>query len=150
MYYQEVIIGLCISSVLSWICLIALVIRMGTGKQKKIPSDVSKLVHLGKDMKPLSEVSLYGRTGIIIGRNTTGQIVDLDLSNADNAGEVAKEHAVLNYAGGSWYLEVLDGAHRVGIRKDGDSIVYRLKAMTHYKISKGDLIYISHEKIAAL
>lgn len=150
MYYQEVVIGLCISSVLSWACLIWLFIRGHGGKRDKDRSDVTRLVHLGKDMKPLKEVSLYGRTGILIGRNTASRLVDFDMSGAEEAGEIAGEHAVLNYAGGFWYLEVLDGTGRVGIRKDGDSMVYRLKAMTHYKVNPGDLIYISHEKIAVL
>lgn len=150
MDYQEVIIGLCVSAVLSWACLIGLFLWVRMGKRIKRQSDINKLVHLGKDMRPLTEVSLYGRTGIIIGRNTTGQLVELDLSNGDGAGEVAQEHAVLNYAGGAWYLEAVNENHRVGIRKGGDSLVYRVKAMTPYKVGKGDLIFIAHEKIAVL
>lgn len=147
---QVIINWLCISAVLSWICLIGLFIWIRMRNREKGQADVSRLVYLGKDMRPLAELGLSGRTSVVIGRNTTRQSVDLDLSQADGAGEVEEEHAVLNYAGGVWYLESLSTTNRVGIRKEGNSIVYRLKAMTPYKISAGDIIFISHEKIAVL
>lgn len=45
-----------------------------------------------------------------------GHEVDIDLSDVEYASLISKEHAVLNYSSGSWFIEDLESENGVGIK----------------------------------
>ena len=85
---------------------------------------------------------LYGRTSAVIGKDIRENLVDIDLSNTSYAAMVDVEHAVLNFAGGSWYIEDLDSENGISIQKFLDGEVYKLSASQPCKLDSGDIIFI--------
>lgn len=57
------------------------------------------------------------------------------------------EYAVLNFVSGHWYIEVLSGKYPVGLKKENDSVIYKLKLGMPYKLNVNDIIYIDSNKI---
>ncbi|HBA97505.1 MAG TPA: hypothetical protein DCZ23_05295, partial [Lachnospiraceae bacterium] len=56
-------------------------------------------------------------------------------------------YGVCNLIAGIWYIEAFPGSHALGIRKGGESVIYRLKEELPYRISGQDIIYAGTCKI---
>lgn len=147
MPYENIIIYLCISSVLFYAGIIILFRQVSKLKDEKIDSGVTSIIHIGTGNVPIRKLDLTKTNGIVIGRQSGDEKPDFDLSDGEESGSVAVRHAVLNCVNDVWYVEALEYIHPVGLRKAGDSVVYRLKVLTPYRVEAGDIIYLSHEKV---
>lgn len=116
-------------------------------KQKE--STIRKYVLITRDGETEKEWSCKGVNSFLIGKGTISQSVDIDLSDTYYAQYISNEHAVLNFHDGYWYIEDLNSANGVGLKKRGEEYSLRLKPLTSYKIDEGDIIYISKVKILA-
>ncbi|MBU3175839.1 FHA domain-containing protein [Clostridium estertheticum] len=87
------------------------------------------------------------KTGIIIGRNSNQKRVDIDLSESIYSNFIEEEHAVINFAGGAWYLEDICSDSGVSIQKIEDGKLYRLVNNSPCKIRKGDILFIGKTKL---
>ena len=85
---------------------------------------------------------LYGRTSAIIGKDVGENAVDIDLSKNPYAALIDVEHAVMNYADGSWYIEDLDSRNGISIKKFGQEKIYRLSSLQPCKLDFGDVLII--------
>lgn len=116
-------------------------------KQKE--SVIRKYVLITRDGETEKEWSCKGVNSFLIGKGTVSHSVDIDLSDTYYAQYVSNEHAVLNFFDGYWYIEDLNSANGVGLKKRGEEYSLRLKPLTSYKVDGGDIIYISKVKILA-
>ena len=66
----------------------------------------------------------------------------MDLKNTDYAGTVDKEHAVMNFSGGSWYIEDLESENGTRIRRSGEDKAYKISFREPCRVGKGDVIYL--------
>lgn len=57
------------------------------------------------------------------------------------------EYAVLNLVSGYWYIEAMSKQYPIGLKKENESMVYKLKPEIPYKLSKNDIIYVNASKI---
>lgn len=103
---------------------------------------ISQLLLLSEDGSVTDTWDIYGKTSIVFGRDGGENMVDVDLRHTDYAGTVDREHAVMNYSGGSWYIEDLDSENGTRIRKQGADRPCRVSAREPCRVGKGDVIYL--------
>ncbi len=122
--------------------------RKNTKQQNTLyQSNIKKFVLITRDGEKEKEWYCQGVNSFLIGKITTNNEVDIDLSDTYYAEYISPNHAVMNYAEGYWYIEDLNSKNGVGIKKRGEEYALRLKPMTSYKIDEGDVIYISKAKL---
>lgn len=146
----------CVGSVLFVLFLIMAVADTDkTGKKlKRIRADrwgrgsIHALALLDEDGREISEWNISGKISLLIGRDTKKEDVDINLMNTAFAGMVDRQHAVMNYTAGQWYIEDLDSANGIRIQKK-DGRLYRVSRNQPCLVEKSDIIYIGLTKLAA-
>lgn len=103
---------------------------------------ISKIVMLNEENQVLKQWSVYGKAGVLIGRNTPNSSVDIDLSNTALEALVSDEHALLNYTNGSWYVEDNDSEQGTAVQKVGENEVIYLNKSEPMRLNLGDIIFI--------
>lgn len=103
---------------------------------------ISELLLLGEEDNITDVWDIYGKTSIVFGRDEGENQVDVDLRNTDYAGTVDKEHAVMNFSGGSWYIEDLDSENGTRIRRNGEDRAYRISSREPCRVEKNDTVYL--------
>lgn len=89
---------------------------------------------------------MYGKTSLVVGRDVGENQVSINLNQAAFAGMIDREHAVLNYTGGQWYVEDLGSKNGVSVRKP-DGKKYRLSPDQPCLLEIGDILYIAMTKL---
>ena len=110
-------------------------------------SSVKRLILMSPDGEREKEWHCEGMTSFLIGKGRIDKNVDIELGDTHFKDYISSEHAVLNQLDGTWYVEDLGSVNGVGIRKKGEEYTLRLKPSVAYKISEGDILYISKAKI---
>ena len=100
-------------------------VRPADGMAHPPAGSLTEIVLLNEEDQALSSWTLYGKTGMVIGRDSGENQVNINLANSTYAGTVDVEHAVLNYSAGSWYVEDLNSKNGVSVQK-GDKRKYKL------------------------
>jgi hypothetical protein len=108
---------------------------------------VSRFVLIDPDGEREKEWLAKNAVSLLIGKKTPARDVDIDVGGLPGSEHVSEQHAVLNHAGGYWYIEDLESRIGVGLKKRGDETAYRLRPSTPYSIDVGDMIYISSLKL---
>ena len=103
---------------------------------------VTEVLLLNEEDQTLATWPLYGKVGMIIGRDVGENQVDINLISSTYASMVDVEHAVLNYTGGSWYVEDLASKNGVSVQSGKDGRKYKLAPDQPCKLDAGDIIYI--------
>lgn len=83
----------------------------------------------------------------MVGKNTRNNEVDVDLTDAEYAYLISKQHAVLNFAADNWYIEDIGSSNGVGIRTIKDNLKRKLDKDSPYRLDLGDIIYIANTKL---
>lgn len=85
--------------------------------EMRIPEGTAtELSLLNEEGEPLAAWDIYGKNGIVIGRDTGENSVTVDLNNTTYASMIDVEHAVLNYFNGAWYIEDISTKNGVSIK----------------------------------
>ncbi|PJN58171.1 hypothetical protein PAEAM_37430 [Paenibacillus sp. GM1FR] len=116
-------------------------------EKKKLSSRVVKLVLLDDDGTSVKEWYIQGETSVLIGKSSKSSEADIDLSDTPYASLISPQHAVLNKASGQWFIEDIDSASGVGVRKGNQSRSSKLEIEEPSLIEAGDLIYIANTRI---
>lgn len=103
---------------------------------------LTELVLLGEENDRLASWNIYGKNGIVIGRDVGENHVTVNLEGSAYASMIDVEHAVLNYSGDNWYIEDISEKNGVSIQKQ-DGRKYKLAYGKPCKLEKGDIIYIA-------
>lgn len=103
---------------------------------------VTEVLLLNEEDQTLATWSLYGKVSMVIGRDVGENQVDINLMPSTYASTVEVEHAVLNYTGGSWYVEDLGSKNGVSVQSSKDGRKYKLASDQPCKLDAGDIIYI--------
>lgn len=110
-------------------------------------SNINNICLLNEENEIITEWELMNKTSLVVGRNTKKNEVDIDLSTSTYASLIDPQHAVLNFAAGSWYIEDLYSENGISIQKVEDSIRYRLSKDKPCTISKGDIVFMAKTKL---
>ncbi len=111
---------------------------------ERIEIGITKLMMIDEQGNEKEKWELKGKKSLLIGKKIKNNEVDIDLSNAEYASLVSKQHAVLNFAAENWYIEDIGSCNGVGIKKISDSSKKKLEKDTPYKLDVGDIIYIAN------
>lgn len=103
---------------------------------------IHKLCLLNDEHQVLKQWELAGKAGVVIGKNTGDNQVDIDLGDTALSALISEEHAVLNYTGNSWYVEDFDSEQGTAVQKFLDTEIQYLNKSEPMKLETGDLIYI--------
>jgi len=134
-WLQQLIIGLSLGS---WLCY--LLVKYA----KKRPRSTLKRIQLLNEQEDvIKEWYIRDEQGLVIGKNFQNQLVDLDLTDADYAVLIEKQHALLNCVDGKWFLEDLGSRNGVGVKKVQAAYVQRLEREEVVPVESGDRIYIA-------
>lgn len=103
---------------------------------------ITQISLLNKDGEIVRSWELYGLTSAVIGKDIRENHVYIDLGWTAYAAMVDVEHAVLNFAGGDWYVEDLDSENGLSVKKTALGEVFKLSASQPCKLDSGDIIFV--------
>lgn len=109
---------------------------------------IHALVLLDEENRAVTEWNIAGKTSLLIGRDTRREDVDINLANTAFGGMVDRQHAVLNYTAGQWYIEDLDSTNGIRIQKP-DGRIYEVSRTQPCQVEKGDILFIGLTRLAA-
>lgn len=115
---------------------------------KVSPGGIHSLILLDEEDQEIAEWNIAGKVSVLIGRDSHRENVDVNLMNTAFSGMVDRQHAVLNYAAGQWYIEDLDSANGIRIQKK-DGILYEVAKGQPCLVEKGDVLLIGLTKLEA-
>lgn len=123
---------------------IILVLILNCQKSKK-DSPYETVYIITGDGKIKNKFLLQGRQSFIITGKADGK--EIFIEDYKKAVQGRYIYGVCNLIAGVWYIEAFSGSRMLGIRKGGESVIYRLKEELPYKISSQDIIYAGTCKI---
>lgn len=103
---------------------------------------LTEVVLLNENAERLTSWNIYGKNGLVIGRDIGENQVDINLDQTTYASMIDIEHAVLNFSGNDWYVEDISVKNGVSIQKT-DGKKYKLAYGKPCKLERGDIIYIA-------
>lgn len=115
-------------------------------RNRRSKGGISKLVLISEDGRSIKTWSIAGKVSFLIGRNTKDNEVDIDLSDAEYSELVSRQHAVLNFSDGKWFIEDIGSSYGSGLKKV-DEEKFKLDTERLYEINSGDTLYIANTKI---
>lgn len=110
--------------------------------------NIHTLALLDEEDRIVSEWNIGGKVSVLIGRDSPKEDVDINLSNTAFSGMVDRQHAVLNYTAGQWYIEDLDSANGIRIQKK-DGRLYEVSKTQPCLVEREDILYIGLTKLQA-
>ncbi len=117
-------------------------------QRERIPGErATRLELLGEDDSVVSTWELYQKVSAVIGRDYKENSVDIDLGRSEYASMVDVHHAVLNYAGGDWYVEDLGSHNGVAVQKAGVGKKYRISPGCPCRLQTGDIIIVGVSRL---
>lgn len=102
----------------------------------------TELILLGEEGTKAASWNIYGKNGIVIGRDIGENQVTVNLDHVTYASMIDIEHAVLNYSGDCWYIEDVSQKNGVSIEK-ADGRKYKLAYGKPCRLERGDIIHIA-------
>lgn len=109
----------------------------------------TELVLLSEEGNRIATWNIYGKNGIVIGRDVGENHVTVNLDHTTYASMIDVEHAVLNYSGNDWYIEDVSSQNGVSVQKmDGKK--YRIAYGKPCKVEQGDIIHIGLTRLELL
>lgn len=122
--------------------------KMKSRRGKTGAGGIHSLILLDEENQEIAEWNIAGKVSVLIGRDSHRENVDVNLMNTAFAGMVDRQHAVLNYAAGQWYIEDLDSANGIRVQKQ-DGILYEVAKGQPALVEKGDVLVIGLTKLEA-
>ena len=110
---------------------------------------IQELLLLDEEGNEISAWHIGGKTSLLIGRDEHKENVDINLQNTEYGGMADRQHAVLNYAAGQWYIEDLGSRNGVRIQDAKDGKVYQVSREHPCRINAGDIIFIGNTRLGA-
>jgi len=108
---------------------------------------INEVVLLSEDGTEVMAWDVYNKISLVIGRDVKENRVDIDLSHSPHASLVDVEHAVLNFAAGSWYVADLESQNGVYVEKAEDGKEYRISPEAPCRVEAGECIRIGLNRL---
>ena len=110
-------------------------------KRKKRNPEISTLVLLGEDNRPIRIWDLTGKIGLLVGKSSDAYQVDIDLADTDYSSFIDPEHAVINYQDSGWWIQDTSNRNGVSILRKGKELLMGNQSQT--KLEPGDIICVA-------
>lgn len=109
----------------------------------------TELVLLNEEGDRLASWEIYGKNGIVIGRDVGENHVTINLDHTTYAGMIEIEHAVLNFSGDTWYIEDISDRNGISIQKS-DGRKYKISYGKPCRLEQGDIIFVGLTRLQLL
>jgi len=109
---------------------------------KRRKSHLQTISLLDEQEKVIKEWHIAKEQGLLIGKQTPRQTVDIDLSEADYAVLIDEEHATLNCVNGQWYVEDLNSENGTGVKLPDQLRIKKLQEKEQVKVCSDTRLYI--------
>ncbi len=136
-----------IISIVLFLAFLLVKISVFVMKHEKRSSGIEKLILIDEEGVSLKSWDVGGRISLVIGKSSADSEVDIDLKDTDYSSLVSRQHAVLNFANDSWFIEDIGSVNGSGIKRADESSKFKIEKGTPYKINSGDIIYIANSKL---
>ncbi|BDU50619.1 FHA domain-containing protein [Haliovirga abyssi] len=113
---------------------------------KKVKSKIKSIYLLDESGKKTKKWDLEGKISLLIGKNTSEENVDIDLSEEKYSSLVSRQHGVMNYTNSCWYFEDIGSSNGSGLKK-GEEERYKIYPGELHKVETGDIIYLANTKL---
>jgi hypothetical protein len=111
-------------------------------KLKKIRTpEISTLILLGEDDRPIKIWDLSGKVGLLIGKSSNEYQVDIDLADTDYHAYIDPEHVLLNYTDSGWWVQNVSTRNEVSIQRKGNELLLGHHAAD--RLHKSDILRIA-------
>lgn len=159
LYMKEETVGLTVFILSGIVFLLFLIMAFADGRRAGAPrgrgrrrslsqGNIHALALLDEEDRIVSEWNIGGKVSVLIGRDSHREDVDVNLGNTAFGGMVDRQHAVMNYTAGQWYIEDLDSANGIRIQKK-DGRLYEVSKNQPCLVEKEDILYIGLTKLQA-
>lgn len=115
--------------------------------QIQVAGGITEIILLSEEDTEIMAWDIYNKVSVVIGRDIGENRVDISLSDSPHASMVDVEHAVLNFAGGIWYVSDLESQNGIRVEKSADGQVYRIAPDAPCRIESGDCLYIGLNRL---
>lgn len=105
-------------------------------------TNIRKIILLNDEYQMLKQWNIEGKAGLLIGKNTKEETVDIDLSDTALSALISNEHALLNYTNGNWFIEDFDSEQGTAVQKVNKNELQYLTKSEPVQLEAGDYIYI--------
>lgn len=105
-------------------------------------NQIRKVILLNDEYQVLKQWNIEGKAGLLIGKSTKEQTVDIDLSDTALSALISNEHALLNYTNGNWFIEDFDSEQGTAVQKANKNELQYLTKSEPIQLEAGDFIYI--------
>lgn len=109
----------------------------------------TELALLNEEGEPLTTWDIYGKNGIVIGRDIGENHVTVNLDHTTYASMIDVEHAVLNFSKDVWYIEDISSKNGISIQKS-DGKKYKISYGKPCRLELGDVIFIGLTRLQIL
>lgn len=113
------------------------------------PHTPVELVLLNEEGGRQASWEIYGKNGIVIGRDVGENHVTVNLDHTTYAGMIDIEHAVLNFSGDAWYIEDNSSQNGISIQKS-DGRKYKISSGKPCRLEPGDIIFVGLTRLQLL
>ena len=128
-------------------CFVNLYNRLHKEEEIEDESNIRRLQLINEDNEIIKTWDIGEKVSFVIGKSSPENSVFIDLSTSIYSKFIDDNHAVLNYAGGKWYIEDLSSDSGICIQKIDDNKLYRIVADVPCEVKRGDILYIHKVKI---
>jgi hypothetical protein len=108
-------------------------------------SDAHLVQLLDENGNGIADWDLLDRTGVVIGRSSREMSVDIDLTRSAYDALIEEEHAVLNFSGGSWYVEDVSAKNGMELLRRGKT--YGLAKGAPCMLVSGDIMCLAGARL---
>lgn len=123
--------------------------QWGSGEKPIPEAACTELVLLSEEGSHLASWNIYGKNGIVIGRDVGENQVTVDLNETTYASLIDVEHAVLNFSGNDWYVEDVSSGNGISIQKR-DGRKYKLSYGKPCRVERFDILFIGLTRLQIL
>ena len=110
-------------------------------KKTRTP-EISTLILLGENDRPIKIWDLTGKVGLVVGKSSENYQVEIDLSDTDYHSYIDPEHALLNSMDSGWWVQNISTGNEVAIHRKGKELLLGHQASD--RLCKGDVLCIAH------
>ncbi len=118
--------------------------RGALSKIDTVNTSITKIILKDENGKTVKLWEIKNQNSLLIGKKTSNNEVDIDLSISIYSSLISREHAIMNFSGNKWYFEDVGSSNGSGLKRKREDKKIKVEEGKSYRIYSGDTIYIAN------
>lgn len=118
--------------------------RGALSKIDTVNSSITKIILKDENGKTVKLWEIKNQNSLLIGKKTSNNEVDIDLSMSIYSSLISREHAIMNFSGNKWYFEDIGSSNGSGLKRKREDKKIKVEEGKSYRVYSGDTIYIAN------